>query len=666
MTARTCVMIESAEPTIAPYGTWTSPLCATRVAAAGLRLGQVTLLAGEVYWLEGRPEEGGRGVVMCRAGDGSVRELTPPSVSVRSRVHEYGGGDFLVEGRTLFFSNDADQRLYRLEPGGAPVAITPEPPAPRAWRYADGCASLDGRIVFCVRERHTDGGSVSNELVAVAADGAAAPRTIIAGRDFYAFPRVSPDGRRLAWTCWDAPNMPWDGTELWVGELDADGSIRDARRVAGGPEESVFQPSWSPDGVLHFISDRTGWWNLYRDERGAALPLAPCDADFGVAQWVFGLSTYAFLADGTIACLYFENGLQRLGLVRPGTGTVARLDLPWTAYSPAQLRSDGTRLAFVAGGLTEAAAVRLLEPHSGRCEAVRRTDELALDPRHIATPEPTEFPTSHGRTAHAFYYAPRNAHFRAPQGERPPLLVLSHGGPTAIASCELSLKVQFWTSRGFAVVDVNYGGSTGFGRGYRERLKGAWGVVDTEDCICAARWLVERGLADGRRLAIRGSSAGGYTTLCALVFHDLFAAGASYYGVADLESLADETHKFEARYLDALIGPYPERRDLYRERSPIQHAERLSCPVILFQGLEDAVVPPAQAQAMVAGLQAKGLPHAQITFAGEQHGFRRAETVRRCLEAELYFYGRVLGFEPADAIEPVEIANVSHGDHGGA
>lgn len=644
---------------VRPYGTWTSPITAAMVAAAGVRLGQIQISGETVYWLEGRPLKGGRGAIMRRTADGQVMEAGPQDMNVRSRVHEYGGGDFLVHGDVLFFSNDADQRLYRQAPGSAPVPITPEPDSPRALRYADGQCTPDGRWILCVRESHDPAGRVRNELVAVSADGSRPPRVVASGRDFYAFPRISPDGRRLAWTCWNMPNMPWDGAELWIADLGADGGITNARRVAGGPRESVFQPQWSPAGTLHFISDRSGWWNLYRVQDDAVVPLAPMENDFGVAQWVFGLSTYAFLADGTIACVYFENGLQRLALLHPESGRLEPLPAPWTSYAPAQVRSTGERLVFVAASPVEPPAVILYDPRSGRSEVLRRSADLRIDPGYISLARALEFPTTDGLTAHAFFYPPCNRDFAGPPDERPPLLVISHGGPTAHSPAELSLRVQYWTSRGFAVVDVNYGGSTGYGRAYRERLHGAWGVVDTEDCINAARHLVRTGEVDGKRMAIRGSSAGGYTTLCALVFHDVFAAGASYYGVADLETLAQDTHKFEARYLDTLVGPYPAQRELYRARSPIHHVDRLSCPVILFQGLEDAVVPPAQAEAMVRALAAKGIPYAYLTFPGEQHGFRKAETVQRTLEAELYFYGKVFGFEPADAIEPVRIENLA-------
>jgi dipeptidyl aminopeptidase/acylaminoacyl peptidase len=439
--------------------------------------------------------------------------------------------------------------------------------------------------------------------------------------------------------------MPWDGTELWVAAIDGN----DARLVAGGREESIFQPEWSPEGELHYVSDRSGWWNLYRD--GEALTSE--EAELGYPQWLFGGSTYAFLPDGAIAVIRCDRGEERLCLIAAGSQRPEDLGLPYTSFEFPCLRSSGSRLLFIAGSPQHDSQVVSLELPDG--EPVGLTEGKALEPGYAASPEAIEFPTDGGLTAHAFYYPPTNPGFEGPDGERPPLVVEIHGGPTSHRCPELRRSVLFWTSRGFGVVDVNYGGSTGFGREYRERLRGAWGIVDTADCIAAARHLAESGRADSDRLLIHGGSAGGYTTLCALVFHDLFASGASYYGVADAETLAQDTHKFESRYLDGLIGPYPEAVDTYRERSPIHFADRLRAPVILFQGLEDEVVPPSQAEEMVEALRRGGVPHAYLAFEGEQHGFRRSETIARCLEAELYLYGRMLGFEPADDLEPVPI-----------
>jgi dipeptidyl aminopeptidase/acylaminoacyl peptidase len=645
----------------APYGSWRSPISAELVAAGGVSLDEVRVAGGAVHWIEGRPLEGGRQVV-CRAVPGKPSEdLTPKGLNARTRVHEYGGGAYALDGETLFFSNFADQRLYRLDQGGGrPRPITPEPPTRAAHRYADACPTPDGRRLVCVRERH-EGGQVHNELVAVPADGAGVggqPRLLAGGRDFYASPRVSPDGRRLAWLEWDHPNMPWDGTELRLATLAADGLAGDPVTVAGGPEESVFQPEWSPDGVLHLVSDRTGWWNLYRVGPGGELEaLCPAEEEFGHPQWAFGMATYAFLPGGRIACIHGRGPMRRLGILGPD-GALTDLELPFTSFSPPHLRAAGDRLACIAGSPTGAPAVVLIDPAGGSVEVLRSSEDRELDPGYLTTPEPIEFPTAGGRTAHALYYPPANRDAQGPQGERPPLVVASHGGPTSGVVSELRIGFQYFTSRGIAVVDVDYGGSTGYGRAYRKRLEGQWGIVDVDDCVAAARYLAGRGDVDPGRLAIRGGSAGGYTTLCALTFRDDFAAGASYYGVADVSALARDTHKFESRYLDRLIGPWPEAEELYRERSPIHDTDRLSCPVILLQGLEDEIVPPAQAEMMAAALDAKGIPHAYLPFPGEQHGLRQAAHIRRALEAEVYFYSRVFGFDLADPVEPVPITHL--------
>ncbi len=640
-------------PETAPFGAWRSPVSASVVARAGRRLAAPRIAAdGAVWWAEGRPAEGGRVVLMRREPGGEAEEVTPEGVNVRTRVHEYGGGAWALAGPDLvLFSDFADQRLYRQRLGEAPEAITAAPPESAGLRYADGRTTPDGRTLVCVRETHGDG-EARNEIVAIPIDGSEAAAVLLSGRDFYSFPRIGDDGRWLAWTCWDHPNMPWDGTELWTAPLDAPA---EARLLAGGPQESVFQPEWDREGRLHFVSDRDGWWNLYRAEGDSVTQLTAEEAELGHPQWLFGGATYAFLADGSIACVRCQRGEERLFLLEPGAERPRDLGLPYTSFGFPSLSASGTRLAFAAASPERETEVVLHDLASGESEIVRSASDEPIERAHVSIPRAIEFPTGDGETAHGFYYPPANAGFEAPPGERPPLIVQSHGGPTSHATPALDREFVFWTSRGIGVVDVNYRGSSGHGRAYRERLRGGWGVVDTEDCVAAARHLARTGEADGARLAIRGGSAGGYATLCALVFHDEFAAGASYYGVADTETLATDTHKFESRYLDSLIGPYPERAELYRERSPINHAERLRAPVILFQGLEDEVVPPSQSETMVAALRRNGVPHAYLAFEGEAHGFRRAETEIRCLEAELYFYGAILGFEPADELEPVRI-----------
>ncbi|HEX9312528.1 MAG TPA: S9 family peptidase [Actinomycetota bacterium] len=644
-------------PIVAPYGAWRSPISPDMVAGAAVPLMTCRPAGGGACWLEGRPLEGGRMVLVRRAPDGRVHDVTPPGFNVRTRVHEYGGMSFTVRGEDVFFSNFDDQRLYR-QPldGGDPVPIVAEPAAPAAHRYGDLDFTPDGARIYCVRERHEDDG-VFNELVTLPADGSAEPVVVADGNDFYSFPRVSPDGRLLAWTTWNHPNMPWDGTELWVAELSGDGGVSDPRLVAGGPDESVFQPEWSPGGVLHFVSDRTGWWNLFRERSGAVEDLMPMEADFGFPQWLLDESSFAFVDEERIACAYVREGHHRLALLHVRDGHMEDLDVPYT-HVGITMEAQGTTLYFVGASSTQPPAAISLDLATGHEEVLRRSLEVELDPGYLSVARPISFPTEGGMTAHALFYAPANPDHQGPPEERPPLLVLSHGGPTGMTAPILNLGIQFWTSRGFAVVDVNYRGSTGYGRAYRDALKGLWGVADVEDCVNAALYLAEAGEADGRRLAIRGGSAGGYTTLCAITFRDDFAAGASYYGIGDLETMVRDTHKFESRYLDRLVGPYPEAIEVYRERSPVHHVDRISTPVIMFQGLEDEVVPPNQAEDMARALRARGVPFAYLAFEGEQHGFRKAETNRRCLEAELYFYSKVLGFDLPDTVEPVEIENL--------
>jgi dipeptidyl aminopeptidase/acylaminoacyl peptidase len=467
---------------------------------------------------------------------------------------------------------------------------------------------------------------------------------------------LSPDGSQLAWLSWNQPDMPWDGSELWVGNLGKDGVLAETEKVAGGKDESIFQPQWSPDGTLFFVSDRSGWWNLYRRRENEIKPVVQMQAEFGLPQWLFGMSTYGFESACRLICAFIRKGKWQLAEIDLATEQLDVIETPYTDI--AYLRASRNRAVFVGGSATEPTAIVKLDLSTQTFEVLRRSSRDELDPGFVSVPETIDFPTSNGKTSYAFFYPPKNKNCRAPAGERPPLIVISHGGPTAAATVSLNLAIQFWTSRGIAVLDVNYGGSTGYGRAYRQRLYGQWGIVDTVDCVNGAKYSVETFGVDPNRLIIRGSSAGGYTTLSALVFHDVFRAGASYYGVSDLEALAQETHKFEARYLDQLIGPYPERKDLYITRSPIHHAGELSCPVIFFQGLEDKVVPPSQAEMMVEILKDKRLPVAYVAFDKEQHGFRIARNIKRSLDAELYFYSRIFGFQLADDIEPVKIENL--------
>lgn len=641
-------------PMIAPYGSWKSPITADIIARGAVRLMQVVLDGEDIYWLESRPAEAGRYVIVKRSPDGTVSDITPAPFYARTTVHEYGGGDFCVHNGTVYFSNFTDQRLYVQKPGAAPQPITPE----KALRYADAVIDARRNRLICVREDHTVAGREAvNTIVSVKLDGDPDGGTVlVSGNDFYASPKLSPDGAKLAWLTWNHPNMPWDGTELWVAEIAGDGSVKNAQRVAGGPTESIFQPEWSPDGTLYFVSDRTGWWNIYRWRNGQIEALTQERAEFGQPQWVFGMSTYAFISERELVCAYTQNGMWRLARLDTVTKKLDPIETPYTEIS--YVRANAQSIVFRGGSPTEMLSVVRLDLKTKKFEVLRRSSDLSFDEGYLSVAQPIEFPTEGGKTAYAFFYAPKNKDFQAPPEEKPPLLVFSHGGPTSATTSTLRLEIQFWTSRGFAVVDVNYGGSTGYGREYRERLRGQWGVVDVDDCVNAAKYLVNRGLVDGERVAIRGGSAGGYTTLCALTFRKFFKAGASYFGVSDLEALDKDTHKFESRYNRSLIGPYPERRDLYYARSPIHFADKISCPVIFFQGLEDKVVPPSQSEMMVEALRRKGIPVAYMAFEGEQHGFRKAENIKRSLEAELYFYAKVFGFAIADSVEPVPIENL--------
>lgn len=643
-------------PTIAPYGSWKSPITSATIVSGTTAISGVAIDGADLYWKESRPTEGGRLALMRRAPDGAITQLTPPDYNVRTTVHEYGGVSYTVHHGVVYFSNFRDQRLYRQQSGGEPTPITPE----AKLRYADGVVDERRNRMICVREDHRESDlHPINTLVAVNLGGDDDGGTIlVAGNDFYSNPRLSPDGSALCWLTWNHPNMPWDGTELWVAEIQPDGALANARRVAGGAAESLAQPEWSPAGVLHFVSDRSNWWNLYRlSQNGEAEPLRAMDAEFTAPQWSFGQSTYQFEDATNIICAYTQNGLWYLGRLDTATGALSTFDLPYTAIG--ELAVGGGSAYFSAGSPTMFRALVRLDLASGATEVVKHSSELEIDPGYISPAEPTTFPTEQGREAYALYYPPKNQDYASPAGEKPPLLVHSHGGPTSATNGVLDLATQYWTSRGIAVVDVNYGGSTGYGREYRQRLNGQWGVVDVDDCVNAAKYLVERGLVDGDRLMIAGGSAGGYTTLSALTFRDVFKAGASYFGISDLEILDSDSHKFESRYNHSMIGPYPERKDLYVARSPIHFTDQINCPVILFQGLEDRVVTPNQAEMIVEALRRKGLPVAYLAFEGEGHGFRKAENIRRSLDGELYFYSRVFGFPLAETVEPVEIENLA-------
>jgi dipeptidyl aminopeptidase/acylaminoacyl peptidase len=637
---------------VRPYGSWKSPITAAQIASSAIGLSEVRLDGENFYWLEMRPTEGGRSVVVRRRPDGATEDCIPQGFNARTRVHEYGGGSYLAGGETLYFSNFSDHRVYGFQPDGTPQPLTPA----QNLRYADFVWDGRRKRLICVREDHTGVGEPQNTIVGLDVEAGGPGTTLASGRNFYAAPRLSPDGASLAWIAWSHPHMPWDAAELWVAAVENNGALRSPHRIAGGNGTSALQPLWSPDGILHFAWDPNHWWNLHRFADGRIETLTNLEAEFATPPWVFGMQNYAFVSPTRIVCSFTRHGMWTLASLDTRTRKLAEIDLPCTDI--ASIQCDGARAAFLAGSPSEPLSVIRLDLETGRHEVLRRSTTLAVGPEYLSTPEPIEFPSTDGPTAHGLFYPPKNPDFVAPEAEQPPLVVMTHGGPTSMASTALRLNIQYYTSRGIAVLDLNYGGSTGYGRVYRERLYGEWGIVDVDDCCVGAAALAAQARVDGKRLAIRGGSAGGYTTLACLAFRNVFAAGASHYGVSDCEILARDTHKFESRYLDTLIGPYPERRDLYIARSPLHHLEGLDRPVIFFQGLDDKVVPPNQTEMLYNALRARNIPTAYVPFEGEQHGFRRAENICRALEGELYFFARVFGFEPADPIPPVPIENL--------
>jgi dipeptidyl aminopeptidase/acylaminoacyl peptidase len=640
--------------TVAPFGSWPSPITVDLLlkGTVQLRNQMVRWDGDDLYWSELRPDEAGRIVICRRASDGSISDVTPKGFNARTRVHEYGGGHFAASGGTVWFANYADQRLYRQDHDEAPRPITPAADV----RHADMAVDERRGRLYAVREDHTTGAREAvNSIVSIDWSGHHRAITIASGNDFYSSPKLSPNGARLAWTTWNHPNMPWDGSELWVGELDPDGQVMSSQKIAGGDSESILQPEWSPAGELYFVSDRSDWWNLYRTRGEGDEPLGPRAAEFGAPQWAFGMRFYAFAGPDEIVCLYSEPGGTKLGRIDVSSGTMQQVDLFYSNLSGVQ--ANGHKLALIAGSPTLAERVLTIDLASAAQEVVKVSNPAHVDAGNLSIPTAIEFPTEGGLSAHAIYYPPKNREYEAPAGDKPPLMVRCHGGPTGSAGPTYTFEYHYWTTRGFAVVDVNYGGSSGYGRAYRMRLNGNWGVVDVDDCINAARYLVEQGLADGSRIWITGGSAGGFTVLLSLTKRDFYDAGASHFGIGDLELFIKETHKFESHYVDTLVGPYPERKDLYRDRSAVHFADSLRCPVILFQGLEDKIVPPSQAEEFVAVCREKKLPHAYVAFAGEQHGFRQEKNIRRSIEGELYFVSRIFDLRLAHEIEPVKIEN---------
>ena len=639
--------------TVAPYGSWASPLSAGAVGGARVNLGDLRSVEGRLYWTQTVPAAGGISALLSLGGGAHAKPVTPDGVNVRTRVHEYGGAPFAVAGDTVYYSQFSDQRLYALKAGGTPVALTPV-----GYRYAD-CIAIGGRSaasLICVREDHSDPATVRNALVRVPLPAGGAGEVLYGDSDFVAFPRVSPSGRRLAFIAWNHPHMPWDATELLVATLGEHG-LETPLKIAGGAAESVVDPQWDKDGTLYFISDRSGYWNLYAWNGGSVHAVWARTADFAKPQWTVGQSHYALTGDGFALVCFGEQGLQRLAVVDLQRGTGRVLALPYVEYSDFA-RVDATHVAAIAGSADAPNSILTIDVKAGTAKTVHDAGAALLPVSGVSVAVPIDFPSAGGRTAHAFYYPPRNPHFRAPPGALPPLLTLVHGGPTAQASPAYSARIQYWTSRGFAVVDVNYGGSTGFGRSYREELNGRWGIVDVEDVVAAARFLGATGRADPARTAISGGSAGGYTVLAALSSSDVFKAGADYYGISDMTVLAHDTHKFESRYLDSLIGPLPQAQSVYDTRSPLNHLDGFKAPLIVFQGADDHVVPPNQSSLIVDALRSRGIPVAYLLFPGEGHGFRKPENIIRTLESELSFYSQVFSFTPADTLPPLIIENL--------
>ncbi len=652
----------SGNPTVAPYGSWESPVATEMLTQGALRFDELDVDGDDLYWVESRPDEQGRYAAMRYTTAGELSEVTTSDLSARTLVHEYGGGSLAVSNGVAYFSNFSDQRLYRRSVDGsdAPTLLTPEIDI----RFADATIDDERGRLICVAEDHRrEGLEAENYLASIPIDGSAANGEEITrlheGFDFCSSPRLSPDGRRLAWICWNHPNMPWDATELWLAEVAANGSLLSPRRIAGDARGSVSitEPQWGPDGTLFCVSDASGWWNIQRFDGSDLIPVVSLDAEFGQPQWEFSMSSYAVMDECCLVAQYGNADGRKLAVVDLEVGELRPIETPFNSFGYFTA-ACGPRVICAAAGPDVGAAIVAIDVDTGEVETIRASASPELDPAYFSQAEAITYPTAGGLISHAYYYPPTNPDFAGPEDELPPLVTFIHGGPTSATNPGFALAIQYWTTRGFAVVDVNYRGSTGYGTEYRRQLNGNWGIADREDCEAAARYLVDRGDVDPARLAIRGGSAGGYTTLCALTFGDVFTAGASYFGVSDAAALAEDTHKFESRYLDSLIGPYPERAELYEQRSPIHSVDRLSCPVIFLQGLEDKIVPPNQAERMVDALRKKGLPVAYIAFEGEQHGFRQAANIQRATEAELDFYGRIFGFSPAGEIEPVEIENL--------
>ncbi|WP_197648393.1 alpha/beta hydrolase family protein [Sulfobacillus thermosulfidooxidans] len=615
------------------YGSWSSPVSTDMLTQDTVSFDQLQWGGDMLYWIETRPQEEGRNVIVrFDPRTQEIQDMTPPGFNARTRAHEYGGRAYVVHNGDIFFCNFPDQRLYRQIQGGKPEPITIDLPI----RYADMIFDSVHHRIIAIREDHRLSDiQAMTTIVSINPEGDDCGTVLVSGHDFYSDPRLSPDGRQLTWLAWNHPQMPWDGTELWLADLSPEGHIIQPRRLQGSPNESIVQPIFSPTGVLTFISDKSGWWNLYQWVNDTAQPLYPMAADFAIPSWVFGITTYGYLTPDQIIAVYTENGSKHFGLIDIQTHNLTEIKTSYTYFSLPVTHNQ--RVAMIAGSWQEPAALVLWDENHREPEIIKHSQNMNMNSEDISVPSFLTFPTSHNQEAYMQFYLPKNHAFEGPSDEKPPLIVVCHGGPTSSGTPLFQLAMQYWTTRGFAVADIDYGGSSGYGRAYRQRLAGQWGVVDVEDCTQAALYLAEQGLVDGKRMVIRGGSAGGFTTLACLAFRDVFRAGASYYGVSDLGALARETHKFESRYMDSMVGPWPEAEAIYRARSPLFHAGQIHTPVIFFQGLDDKIVLPNQAEIMVEKLRKNHVPVAYIAFPEEGHGFSTGPQYQTCYRGRIIF-----------------------------
>ncbi len=619
------------------YGNWPSPITAETLTQQSAKISEPQACGDQVFWIESRPNEKGRNALVQLLENGESKDVLSTPHSVRTRAHEYGGASYIVTEDFIFCVLDADQCVYwidRLTHDLKPLTASGN------YRYADFCWDKARNRLICVREDHTQANHAHHifersEIVAIDLTGQL--NVLVSGADFYSNPRLNFNGNYLSYLCWNHPQMPWDGSECYCATLDNKGEILETTLIAGGKNESIFQPQWSLSDELFFVSDRSNWWNIYRYKNASIEIVCGIPAEFATPQWVFGMSTYGFLSENEIFCCFSQKGQWNLGVIELEKKSLTSIPNEFRDIS--NICCHNSQAFFLAASATKGSSLYTFK--NTQITPLLPEKNSGLTGEDISQPNAIHFATSDGEIAHGFYYAPKNRLISKNSNQLPPLIVMCHGGPTGATETSLNIKIQFWTSRGFAVLDVNYRGSTGYGRQYRDRLKNNWGVTDVIDVCSGAQHLIDRGLVDPNKIAIRGSSAGGYTVLAALTFANTFKAGASLYGIGDLQALAKDTHKFEARYLDSLVGEYPAQQNIYHARSPINHVEQLNCPVIFLQGLEDKVVPPNQAEAMVAALTKKGIKNAYVTFAEEGHGFRQAESIQKAIEAEFEFYKEV-------------------------